>query len=703
MAAIRLRRRWDGLARHRWRIAVTLLAVLVSLLVSLGVLPSDAVRRLDDMVYDVRLRATMPRTLDERIVIVDIDEESLATFGRWPWSRDKVARLVDELFERQQVAVVGFDVLFAEADDSSGLARLRALADGPLRGQPGFAEQLRLLTPSLDHDARFARALQGRPVVLGYYLTSDRDSQIRGVLPAPVLRGASSAGASAVPSLSTLRWSGAGGSLPSIAAAAPRAGYMNSINDADGLLRSVGLIADLHGDYHEALSLAMYRTWRGEPRVLPELVPGQAAGGDAPLLLAGLLLEKDGRFQSLPVDDRAAMLVPFRGPGGVRGGSYRYVSAGDLLSGHIAVGDLRDRLVLVGTTAPGLLDLRTTPVGEAYPGVETHANLLSAMLDGRTLVRPDYAAGYEATTIVLPGLVLAFALPFIGMGAAIALTTVLIAALVAANVGLFVSGGLVLPLALPVLSILVAFALNMGHGYFVESRSKRQLARLFGTYVPRELVDEMLRAPEAYSMQAENREMTVMFCDMRGFTALSERMEPLELQALLNDVFNRLSAVIQQHRGTIDKYIGDCVMAFWGAPVATPYHARLAVTAALEMVKVVEAFNNGQRACGLPEIGVGIGLNTGTMCVGDMGSDLRRSYTVVGDAVNLASRLEGLSKTYGRAVIASNTTHAQSAADFRWTELGKVTVTGRRQSVGIFTPEPLLEITASDDAFTLAA
>jgi adenylate cyclase len=230
-----------------------------------------------------------------------------------------------------------------------------------------------------------------------------------------------------------------------------------------------------------------------------------------------------------------------------------------------------------------------------------------------------------------------------------------------------------------------AFALNMSYGYFVESRSKRELANLFGTYVPPELVDEMVKDPDSYSMKATSKELTVMFCDMRGFTRMSEQMEPTQLQELLNQVFSRLTDIIRSNRGTIDKYMGDCVMAFWGAPVETPNHAELAVKSALEMERAVVQLNAHHRASGIPEIGVGVGVNTGTMCVGDMGSDVRRSYTVIGDAVNLGSRLEGLSKVYGVAIVVSEEARRQ-ASGFAWQELDRVRVKGKEQAVGIFTP-----------------
>jgi adenylate cyclase len=244
---------------------------------------------------------------------------------------------------------------------------------------------------------------------------------------------------------------------------------------------------------------------------------------------------------------------------------------------------------------------------------------------------------------------------------------------------------LALPLAAALVMVGTAFALNMSYGYFVESRSKRELANLFGTYVPPELVDEMVKDPDSYSMKAASKELTVMFCDMRGFTKMSEKMEPTRLQELLNGVFTRLTGIIRTNRGTIDKYMGDCVMAFWGAPVDTPNHAELAVQSAIQMSRAVHEINEEHRNKGIPEIGVGVGINTGTMCVGDMGSDVRRSYTVIGDAVNLGSRLEGLSKVYGVDIVVSETARRQ-APEFAWQELDRVRVKGKEQAVGIFYP-----------------
>ncbi|MBV7457061.1 adenylate/guanylate cyclase domain-containing protein [Acidovorax sp. sif1233] len=675
--------------------AVTLIPLVFALLHIAGVLHLQVLERLENIIYDTRLRATMPRTLDERIVIVDIDEKSLERVGHWPWGRDKLATLSRELFERQQVAVVGFDVLFAEADGSSGLSSLEQLARGPLRAQAGFKEQLVRLAPALDYDALFARSLQGRPAVLGYYLTSDRDGRTKGVLPAPALSPERLRG---LP-LKTTSWGGYGSNIEELASAVPAAGFFNSITDDDGVVRSLPLLAEHQGKYYESLALAMFRTVLGMPEVHPGFASPLPEGGYD--TLQSVVLRQDGRALALPVDAQLATLIPFRGPGDVGGGSFRYISASDVLEGKLPSHSLQNQLVLVGSTTPGLLDLRVTPVGRTYPGVETHANMLSAFLDGKSIVRPDYAVGFDAVQLLIAGLLLAVALPALSATSAVLLSLGTVSVLAVLNLWLYLAHGLAMPLATVVVMAVFAFALNMVYGYFVESRSKRELAALFGTYVPPELVDEMVKQPDKYSMQASNQELTVMFCDMRGFTAMSEQMEPLQLQALLNEVFSRLTHIIRSHRGTIDKYMGDCVMAFWGAPVATPDHAQLAVRAALDMEQTVEQINLSHRERKLPEIGIGIGLNTGTMCVGDMGSEMRRSYTVIGDAVNLGSRLEGLSKHYGVRTVASESTQAQ-APGFVWQELDRVRVKGKAQAVAIYSPVAALHATMPQKAEELS-
>ena len=680
-------------AFRRWtRHLFMALPLIFGLLHAAQVWRFETVDKLEAMAYDARLRALMPGTMDERIVIVDIDEKSLSEVGRWPWPRQHMAQLMRQLFETQAVAAVGMDVVYAEPDESSGLTQLQALAQGPFKNQAGFAEQVRKLADKLDHDQLFANTLSQRRVVMGYYFTSDRGGHKSGQLPAPVL---------APETLGQRRfqatsWNGFGSNIPKLAQAAPHAGFFNPIVDVDGVVRSLPLLAEHNGAYYESLALGLFRALLDRPPVEPGFPAGAFSSNDYPSLeTVNLVL---GPQQHLPihVDHQAGVLVPYRGLGGPAGGSFRYIPASDLLLDRLPPQTLKDKVILLGTTAPGLMDMRVTPVSEVYPGVETHANVLAGLLDGHLPLRPDYTVGYEVVLLVTIGLLMFVVLPRVSALGALVFSLGLTTCLVAINGWMYTGLDLVLPVANPLLVTMALFALHMIYGYFVESRSKRNLAQLFGTYVPPELVDEMVKQPEDYSMQATERELTVMFSDMRGFTALSETLSPQALQALLNQLFSELTQVIRQQRGTIDKYMGDCVMAFWGAPVPSQQHAEQAVMAALGMRTAMRTFNQKQAAQGLPLVGMGIGLNTGPMFVGDMGSDVRRSYTVIGDAVNLGSRLEGLSKMYGVDLVASDSTRQQAGDGCTWQELDRVKVKGKQEAVTIHTVLGLASDTAPE-------
>ncbi len=667
--------------RHWPRMLVTLVPVVFALMHALGTLPMGLMHRLDGIFYDARLRATQEQSHDDRIAIVDIDEKSLAEIGRWPWSRNKLATLTDVLFDQQKIAILGFDVVFAEPDDSSGAVHLTDLVQQRADLNAAMVTQLAEIRKELDYDAMFARTLQHRPVVLGYYFTSEATRRTSGVLPSPVI-----AQSSPVPAQATRApWNGYGSNIPSLAQAAPLAGFFNSFTDPDGIVRSLPLIAFFDGKGYESLSLAIFRQLIKTPQVTGGFAPETPAGA----VLQSVILHRGTQQFTIPVDDRAGLLVPYRGHGGVTGGSFTYVSASDVLSGRLPANSLKGKIVLVGSTAPGIVDLRATPMDAVYPGIEVHANVLSGLLDRRFLVKPDYAIGYEVVALLLAGVVLAAVLPALSALQACFMALLVGGGLIGLNLWLYLADGLVLPMASQVFVVAASFVLNMSYGYFIESRSKRELVQLFGTYVPPELVQEMMQDPGRYSMQARNEELTVMFCDMRGFTQLSEHMEPVALQQLLNRLFNELTTLIRASRGTVDKYMGDCVMAFWGAPVTTPNHASLAVGAALAMKQAIERINKEPGYSQMPAIGMGIGLSTGPMCVGDMGSEIRRSYTVIGNAVNVGSRLEGLSKIYGVPVVATETTRRQSP-DFVWQELDRVRVKGVSQPITIFSPVALV-------------
>lgn len=656
--------------QHRVRFLFGTLCVLLFLGHAAKLWQIPFVTALDAYLYDVRLRTFMPGTPDPRIVVVDIDEKSLAEVGRWPWGRNTVADLVRRLSDDYQVAIVGFDVVFAEPDDSSGLRVLESLGQGSLRNEGAYQRTLVDLRRRLDYDALFADTLRGRPVVLGYYFSNKEGAQRSGNLPPPVLPNGSLDGLDARP----LAWEGFGANLAALQAAAAGSGHFNPLLDGDGNTRRVPLVVEFQGNYYESLSLAMLRQLLGQA----ELRPGIPT--DARTVEWLDVVGKHGAAR-IPVDEELAALVPYRGPER----SFSYISAVDVLKGRISPEALRQRIVLVGTTAPGLMDLRATPVGGAYPGVEVHANLLAGMLDGTIREKPGFVLAIDFIQLLFFASLLAALLPLLSPLKASLLALASLAVLLGINAGLWQGAGLVLPLAATVMAILVLFAFNMSWGFFVESRSKRRFTELFGQYVPPELVDEMAKNPESYTMEGRNEELSVLFSDIRNFTSISEGMNPKELTRLMNEYLGAMTEVIRRRRGTLDKYIGDAIMAFWGAPVSDPAHTRHAVLAALEMQQAVAALAVPFRARGWPELQIGIGINTGLMTVGDMGSPVRKAYTVMGDAVNLASRLEGITKEYGVGIVIGERTRAL-LPEFACRELDRVKVKGKDEPVSIHEP-----------------
>ncbi len=375
-------------------------------------------------------------------------------------------------------------------------------------------------------------------------------------------------------------------------------------------------------------------------------------------------------------------LVPYRGGFGA---SFRYVSATDVIRGKLPPEELKGKIIIVGTSAQGLLDLRSTPVDPAYPGVEVHANLISGFLDGTIMHKPAYVLGIHIITILLLGLPLAVLLPRLSALTSTAAALILLWLLVGLNLYVWKVQHFVLDIAAPLMMVTLLYLLNMTWGFFMETRSRRLITGLFGTYVPKELVAEMSKNPEEYSMRGESRDMTVLFSDVRDFTSISEGLTPEGLKDLMNVYLTAMTEVIQEKRGTIDKYIGDLVMAFWGAPLHDDQHALHGVEAALAMQKRMRALDDEFVKRGWPILNSGVGLNCGEMNVGDMGSKFRRAYTVMGDAVNIASRLEGLTKEYGVGILVSETI-VKAAQGIVYREIDFVAVKGRSQGIPIYEP-----------------
>ncbi len=644
----------------------------------------DTLQRFHSVVYDLRLRATLAdRPPDPRVVIVDIDEKSLMAEGHWPWARDRIAELVSELFAAGAV-VVAFDVVFPEEERNSGTTVLERMAlESP--EDERLRERLEGQIARFDNNIIFAESLAQGDVVLGYVFDSGDHGASTGELP-PALRVVPPEPAAAATIKTAPRYTA---NIPQLQQAARHGGFFSMQPDSDGLVRRAPLLLRHAEAIYGSLSLETLRVFLLIDEV--EVETAQLHGETTiEAIRIGQVL--------IPTDGVGNVIVPYRGPQG----SFPYISATDVLNGEMASEKLENAIVLIGTTAQGLKDLRATPVSGVFPGVEVHANILLAMLDGIEAVQatdsassmvvapfpsePSWAPGANFALTLALGLFLALALPFLSSIWLIIVAIGAGAAATSLNIWFWSEKGLILSLAPQIFLVILLATFNATFGFLFESRNRRQLKEMFGQYVPPELVERMNQDPGNYDGKGEDRELTILFADIRSFTTISETLGAGRLKEMLNRFFTPMTEIIFNWRGTIDKYVGDMVMAFWGAPIEDVAHARHAISAALAMLEEVERLKPEFSRDGFPEINIGIGLNTGVVSVGDMGSRFRRAYTVLGDAVNLASRLEGTTKYYGVGLVVGETTFEQARDHFVFRELDRVRVKGKAQAITVYQP-----------------
>jgi adenylate cyclase len=672
------------------------LAVLVLFLLNtMSQISIPYLDQLENHLYDWRVNLSAPRGTDTRIIIADIDEYSLNKLGHWPWNRNILAQIVDRLFDDYQVNTVGFDVLFAEADNVMARTLVARTKSQLPASDRTTRRNLELLEQQLDTDVAFAESLRNRKVALGYvFRTTVREGEPHTIGKLPPPPRIQDSDLLNIENMHLPEPEGYSSNIETLSKNASSAGYFdNPLVSEDGIFRRIPMLQLYDGKVYESLSLAVVRTALDIKTI--RLI-SEDYGTDNPRVLEGLELGD----LVIPTDKHTGTFVPFRG----KSFSFPYISLADVYDGEtkavIRFRDkdniviektaslkdlLKDSIVLVGTSAPGLLDLRNVPVEkEAYPGVEVHANMISGILDQTIRHKPTLTLGYEFAVLLASGLFLVMVLPRLNPINS-SLVSMLVAILLAASTWYAWDNGYILPMASPLVLTFVLFIMHITLGYFVESRGKRELARLFGQYIPPELVDEMSNEPENYSVEPDSRELTVLFSDVRSFTTISEGLPPKELAELINGFLTPMTRIIHEHRGTIDKYMGDAIMAFWGAPLDDDEHARRALESGMSMLKDLDELNQKFKQHGWPTIEIGIGINTGEMNVGNMGSEFRMAYTVMGDEVNLGSRLEGLTKAYGVSIIVSDTTRI-AVPDHSYRELDLVRVKGKSKPVRIFEP-----------------
>ncbi len=609
-----------------------------------------------------RYMAEKPRVAREApVVILDIDERSLAKIGQWPWSRAVMAAMVDKALDAGAVAI-GFDIVFPEPDRLS---------------PPRLAETLPGLTPDMagklrlepDTDAAFARAIARGPVVLG-----------RSGLPhaTPVGEGAdphmpvAMIGGEALDLLPS--YPGVLRNLSMLEKAAAGVGMFSILSEPDGIIRRVPLAFNVDGVVRPTLAIELLRVATGGDA----LALKRDSAGVSGLIVGGNFIptERDGRFW-----------VHY-----ARHDLARFVPVADLLDGSMPAEQLKGKLVLIGSSAIGLQDLRPTPVAGAMPGVEIHAQLLETILTGSTLTRPHFALGVEIVAGAVLGLIMIVLVPRLGtipvfaLGAGIAFLTW------RAGWYLFDTRGLLFDVVYPLVAGFSVYLTLVFANYWREERQKQEIRSAFQHYLAPSLVEKLANEPSLLRLGGETRALTILFSDLRGFTPVAEsyQSDPQALTALMNRLLSPLSDAITENGGTIDKYIGDAIMAFWNAPLDEPDHAGKAALAALEMRRRLGALEAARAEEARVEgrahlpLEIGIGINSGDCVVGNMGSEFRFDYTALGDAVNLASRLEGLTAHYGVPILVGETTAAMLVGRFDLDEIDRVAVKGKHEETRIF-------------------
>ncbi len=621
-----------------------------------------------------------PRQVDAHVVtIVDIDEESLNAYGQWPWARTRIAELVDRTAKAGAIAI-GFDILFPEHDRLSpqNVADVLGGIGEPLK------QQLKEL-PS--NDEQLASALKTRRVVLGQsaYHRPVEQWHTGEVSKTPLaLIGPN-------PAQFLYSYPGLIRNVPELEKAASGKGLVTIRPEADGVVRRVPALMRADDVIYPAISIELLRVATGTDTLIAKSDETGVTG----LVLAGTIV---------PTDGKSRIWVNFS-PHDKR----RYISAKDLLEGKIPDGALRNKLVLFGTSAVGLFDLKATPLDPVMPGVEIHAQIIENILTQSMLTRPNWAVGAELVMAVVASLAMIIIVPIAGALFSLIAGGILAGAFAATSVYLYTQKAMVLDVTFPLGASFSTFMLLVFLAYFHEEARRRQIRGAFGQYLSPALVDKLAANPDDLVLGGETKEMTILFSDVRDFTTISEgyKENPQGLTLLINQLLTPLSKAIIDFHGTIDKYMGDNIMAFWNAPLDDADHAKNACSAALTMMdnlkqvnekRTREAEENGETVNPL-EIGIGIG--TGECVVGNMGSDLRFDYTVMGDVVNVSSRLEGQSRPYGVIAIVAERTAERVGDAFALLEIDRIRVKGKTEPEKIFTLVGDEKVRKSSDFVTL--
>jgi adenylate cyclase len=666
-------------------------AVIVASL-ALRIWDPSPVARLRSLVFDTFQRMA-PLKFDPTLPvrIVDVDEESLKKIGQWPWPRTILAKLVDTLAQ-QGAATIAFDMVFPEPDRTSPANAVKYWPQSPLIA--GIKPELEKL-PSNDHV--FAESIGRAPVVMGFIA-----SPYTQVLP-ETKAGFAHGGDD--PRLFAPYYPGAAVSLRELQHPALGAGVLNWIPEFDQIIRRMPMVVRIGDTLYPSFAADVLRLAQGASTYV--IKSSGASGEQAFGEKTGIVKIRVGDFE-IPTEASGQMWIRFTPQTRAR-----YLSAWKVLDGQVPADEIAGRIILIGTSAAGLLDLRATPLEASVPGVELHALAVEQILRGTFLLRPDFATPAELFYILTLGILIAFLIYRTGaLGGAI-VGAIAVASVIGFSWYVFNAWGWLVDPVYPTIALTAIYITGTSYVFLRTEGERNRVRNAFSHYMAPALVERLADEPDRLKLGGETRDMTLLFSDVRGFTSISEGLDAEELTRFLNSLFTPLSNIILDEDGTIDKFMGDALMAFWNAPLDDAKHPSHACAAALrireEMKTLNERWQQEAEANGRPytEVNLGIGLNTGLCCVGNLGSETRFDYSVIGDNVNVASRLEGQSKTYGLMIVAGEET-AIRAPDFAFLEIDLLKVKGKTAATRIFAllgdsalkeSQPFIDLTKTHQEF----
>jgi len=612
------------------------------------------------------------------VVIATIDEKSLSELGRWPWPRTQLARLVDKL-KQYKAKAVGFDIVFAEPDENSSMKTITELAK-ELRISGVQDKQIQNVLSqkkmAADTDAILAKSIaRAKNITLGYFFhltgkevahVSKREINIAEKNIAnsryQMIRQ------SAKPEDFTLILAhSAASNLGPISEAAENAGYFNAFPDSDGTLRWSPMVIKFRDNYYTPLSLSLLLQYLEWPMLTLSLTDFGVEGiriGDI----------------DIPTDEAGRLLINYLGPAK----TFPHYSISDILKGRLAPETFKDKIVVVGATATGIYDLRVTPFSTVYPGVEIHATIIDNILHRNFLERSSWTSFIDICALIFFGLLMGVVIPRVKAVHGILWCFIIVVFFVVANTFIFTHFNIWLNLIYPVLTMLTIYLVITVYRYITEEREKKKIKGAFQYYLTASVINEMLKDPTKLKLGGDKKDLSVLFSDIRGFTTISEKMTPEELVHLLNEYLTAMTNIVFKYDGLLDKYMGDAIMAVFGAPLDQPDHALRACRTALGMMEELRILQKKWAEEEKPVLNIGVGINTGDMVVGNMGSEMRFDYTVMGDSVNLGSRLEGINKEYGTNIIISEFTHESVRDTLFCRELDAVRVKGKKLPVRIY-------------------